>query len=83
MPADGRITATQATVIARAVADLPAGSVRAEAERTLLEHAATYDPVVLGRLGRRIAVQVDPDRDDAAEARRWRGRRSGRLGGWS
>jgi hypothetical protein len=65
---DGRITATQAAVIARAVADLPAGPVRAEAERTLLEHAVTYDPVVLGRLARRIAAHVDPGREEAADA---------------
>jgi Domain of unknown function (DUF222) len=66
--AAGRVTGAQAAAICRVVGELPAGSVRAEAERTLIEHAATYDPVVLGRLGRRIAVHVDPDRDDAAEA---------------
>src|SRR5829696_8845615 len=66
--ASGRVSGGQAAVIARAVRDLPAGPVRAEAERTLLQHAATYDPAVLGRLARRIAAHVDPERGDAAEA---------------
>src|SRR5215207_258256 len=66
--ADGQVTGAQAAMIARAIGDLPAGPVRAEAERTLLEHAAIYDPVVLGRLARRIAAHVDPDADDAADA---------------
>ena len=65
--AAGRVTAGQAAVITRAVDELPA-PVRAEAERTLLEQAATYDPVVLARLGRRIATHVDPDADEAADA---------------
>jgi hypothetical protein len=47
---------------------LPVGPVRAEAERTLLEHAGTYHPVVLGRLARRIAAHADPGRDAAADA---------------
>jgi hypothetical protein len=66
--AAGRVTAGQAGVICRAVGELPAGPVRGRAERTLLEQAATYDPVVLGRLGRRIAAHVDPDAGEAAEA---------------
>jgi Domain of unknown function (DUF222) len=49
------------------VGELPVPA-RADAERTLLEHAATYDPVVLGRLGRRIAAHVDPGADEAADA---------------
>ncbi len=65
--AAGRITGGQAAAITRVVSELPAG-VRAQAERTLLEHAETYDPVVLGRLGRRIAAHVDPDGGDADEA---------------
>jgi hypothetical protein len=65
--AEGRVTAGQAAVITRAVGELPAPA-RAQAERTLLEHAATYDPVVLGRLGRRIAAHVDPGADEAADA---------------
>jgi hypothetical protein len=66
--AEGRVTAGQAAVITRAVGELPAGTVRVDAERALLEHAGTYDPVVLGRLARRIAAHVDPHADDAAEA---------------
>jgi hypothetical protein len=66
--AAGRVTAGQATVITRAVGELPAGPVRAAAERALLAHAATYDPVVLGRLGRRIAAHVDPDAGEASDA---------------
>src|SRR5918993_3097504 len=65
--AAGQVTGAQAAVIARAVGDLP-GPVRAEAERTLLEQAGTHDPVVLGRLARRIAAHVDPDAADGAEA---------------
>lgn len=58
--AAGRITGGQATAITRAVAELPA-AVRSDAERTLLEQAAVHDPVVLGRLGRRIAAHVEPE----------------------
>ena len=65
--AAGRITGGQAAVITRTVTGLPA-AVQADAERTQLEHAATYDPVVLGRLARRIAAHVDPGGDDAADA---------------
>src|SRR5918993_1713894 len=65
--AAGRITAGQATAITRAVAELPT-AVRADAERTLLDQAAIHDPVVLGRLGRRIAAHVDPVAEDAADA---------------
>src|SRR5215204_5127480 len=65
--ADGQLTGAQATTITRAVELLPVGPVRAEAERTLLEHAAIYDPVALARLARRIVAHVDPDADDAAD----------------
>ena len=67
--AAGRITGGQAAAITRVVAELPVLA-QAEAERTLLEHAATFDPVVLGRLGRRIAAHVDPDADDASALER-------------
>jgi hypothetical protein len=66
--AAGQVTGAQAAAICRALEELPAGPVRGSAERTLLEHAATYDPVVLGRLGRRIAAHLDPDADEAADA---------------
>ena len=66
--AAGRVTGGQATAICRAVGELPPGPVRGRAERTLLEQATTYDPVVLGRFARRIAAHVDPDADEATEA---------------
>ena len=65
--AAGEVTGAQAAVIARAVGELP-GPVQAAAEATLLAQAAIYDPVILGRLARRIAVHVDPDAGEAADA---------------
>jgi hypothetical protein len=53
-------------VIARTVADLPAGEeLRRDTERTLVGDAAVFDPVLLGRLGRRLVAVAHPDPKDA------------------
>ncbi|PUA80429.1 HNH endonuclease signature motif containing protein [Nocardioides currus] len=61
---DGRASTVQAMVIAHALDDLPADvdeSVVTEAERVLVEHAATYAPRELRLLGRRILDVVAPE----------------------
>lgn len=64
--AGGRIGVGHASVIARTVADLPADArLRAGAERDLVQHAQTFDPVQLARIGRRLLAGVDPDAADA------------------
>ena len=66
--AAGAVSAAAAAVVVRAVADLPGGAAcpaAADAERVLVEAAATLDPVTLTRLGRRVLELVDPDAADA------------------
>ena len=69
--ADGSISADHAQVICRVLDRLPAtippGEV-AEAEQTLLAHAAVYDPWTLAKLGEHLAYVVDPDGDKALAA---------------
>ncbi|MEO5851310.1 MAG: DUF222 domain-containing protein [Nocardioides sp.] len=68
----GDLAPGQAEVIARALDDLPAEvtpAVRAEAERTLVEHAADLDPRGLRILGRRILEVVAPGVADEHERR--------------
>ncbi len=62
----GRLGLGQAATIARTIAELPA-DLRRDAERDLVAHAATFDPVVLGRLGRRMLAMADPDAEDARD----------------
>lgn len=60
----GAVSLAQAEVIATAIADLPAETpvaCRPEAEATMIEAAATFDPVLLARIGRRLAEIVDPE----------------------
>ena len=66
--AAGAVSAAAAAVVVPAVADLPGGAAcpaAADAERVLVEAAATLDPVTLTRLGRRVLELVDPDAADA------------------
>jgi Domain of unknown function (DUF222) len=69
----GQISTDHATVIARAVADLPAEAgpqVRRKAEDFLLDQARTFHPKDLARLGRTILDVVDPDLADKVLARK-------------
>ncbi|MDQ3474917.1 MAG: HNH endonuclease, partial [Actinomycetota bacterium] len=61
----------QAEVIVTAIGDLPPETpvaCRPQAETTMIEAAQTFDPVILARIGRRLAEIVDPegvqDRDE-------------------
>ena len=71
--ADGSVNLPQASVIARALEELPAQEVGPEAvvraEEALIEYAATYAPRELRRLGRRILEVAAPDTCDQAEGR--------------
>ena len=71
--ADGSVTLSQARVITRALEDLPAEEVGADAvvraEETLIEYAASYAPRELRRLGRRILEVAAPETCDLAEGR--------------
>jgi hypothetical protein len=63
----------QATVIVRAVAQLPADvdpSLRDRAEQQLILDAADHDAAALRLLGRRVFEVIDPDAADAEEGRR-------------
>ena len=63
----GEVSADQATVVVRALGELPtdlAPDVVEQAEQVMVEHAHQFDPVVLTRLGRRLLDVVDPDRAD-------------------
>jgi len=67
----GAVSLAQAEVISTAIGDLPAETpiaCRPEAEATMIEAAQTFDPVILARIGRRLAEIIDPegvqDRDE-------------------
>ncbi len=63
----GQISFDHASVVARAVRDLPkeAGpQTRAEAEQALLAQAKTFDPKDLAKIGRKILDMVDPELAD-------------------
>jgi len=67
----GAVSLAQAEVISTAISDLPAETpigCRPQAEATMIEAAATFDPVILARIGRRLAEIIDPegvqDRDE-------------------
>ena len=67
------MSTAQADVIARALDDLPTetpADMLAEAERVLVEHAATFTPKELRVLGRRILDVVAPDVGEEQERRR-------------
>ena len=69
----GEVSTAQADVIARALDDLPTetpADTLAEAERVLVEHAATFTPKELRVLGRRILDVVAPDVGEEQERRR-------------
>ncbi|MDQ3714726.1 MAG: 13E12 repeat family protein [Actinomycetota bacterium] len=69
--ATGAVSLAQAEVIVTAIGDLPAQTpvaCKPQAEATMIEAAATFDPMILARIGRRLAEIVDPegvqDRDE-------------------
>jgi len=69
---EGRISADHAHVIAGAIAGLPSEAgpvVRGEAEQVLLQHAATFHPKDLARLGRTVLNTIDPDLADQVLAK--------------
>ncbi len=82
--ADGSVNLPQASVIARALEELPAQEVGPEAvvraEEALIEYAATYAPRELRRLGRRILEVAAPDTCDQAEGRALEREERGRRG---
>jgi len=60
----GTVSLAQAEVIVTAIADLPAQTpiaCRPQAEATMIEQARTFDPMILARIGRRLAEIIDPD----------------------
>ncbi len=62
----GTVSAEQADVIVRAVADLPgAAHLRRRAEKTLVRYAARFDATDLARTGRHLLAVVDPDGIDS------------------
>jgi len=67
----GAVSLAQAEVIVTAIGDLPTETpvaCKPQAAATMIEAAATFDPVILARIGRRLAEIVDPegvqDRDE-------------------
>ncbi|WP_159083551.1 HNH endonuclease signature motif containing protein [Nocardioides terrigena] len=72
----GEVSTAQADVIARALDDLPddtPSDIRAEAERVLVEYAATFAPKELRRLGSRILDIVAPEVGEEQERKRLEG----------
>ncbi|MDQ3663354.1 MAG: HNH endonuclease, partial [Actinomycetota bacterium] len=60
----GAVSLAQAEVIVQAIADLPAETpvaCRPQAEATMIGYAGSFDPVLLARIGRRLAEIIDPD----------------------
>ena len=60
---EGAVSLAQAEVIVHAIADLPAGTpvaCRPQAEQTMIDQARTFDPMILARIGRRLAELIDP-----------------------
>lgn len=70
---EGRANTAQARVIVRALEALPdevPQDVLAEAEASLIEHAARFAPRQLARIGRHVLAVVAPDLVDEAEGKR-------------
>lgn len=64
----GEISAAQAAVVTRTVAELPPDPLLCRrAERDLLEHATRFEPTVLARVSRRLLAVVDPEATDARD----------------
>ena len=62
--AAGEMSLAQAQVCVHAIADLPSETSiarRPQAEATMIESARSFDPVLLARIGRRLAEIIDPD----------------------
>ena len=62
--AAGEVSLAQAQVCVHAIADLPAETAVArkpQAEATMIESARSFDPVLLARIGRRLAEIIDPE----------------------
>jgi len=62
--AGGELSLAQAQVCVTAIADLPAQTpvaCRPQAEATMIEAGRSFDPVLLARIGRRLAEIIDPD----------------------
>ncbi|MDQ4037119.1 MAG: HNH endonuclease [Actinomycetota bacterium] len=60
----GAVSLAQAEVIVTAIGDLPPETsvgCRPQAEATMIEAAQTFDPVILARIGRRLAEIIDPE----------------------
>ncbi|MDQ3733011.1 MAG: HNH endonuclease, partial [Actinomycetota bacterium] len=60
----GEVSLAQAEVIVHAIADLPCETpvaCRPQAEATMIDQAQTFDPMILARIGRRLAEIIDPD----------------------
>lgn len=60
----GNMSLAQAHVCVDAIADLPAQTPvakRPQAEATMIEAAESFDPVLLARIGRRLAEIIDPE----------------------
>jgi hypothetical protein len=71
--AAGEVSTAQADVIARALDDLPdeiTPDLRTQAERVLVEHAATFTPRELRNLGRRILDVIAPEVGEDQERKR-------------
>jgi hypothetical protein len=63
--AAGRVSPEQADIIVASIRELPSGeAVRARGEKTLLEHAGSFDASDLTRTGRHLVHVVDPDAED-------------------
>jgi len=62
--AAGVLSLEQAKVCLHAIADLPAATPiakRPQAETTMIDSARSFDPVLLARIGRRLAEIIDPE----------------------
>ncbi len=60
----GEVSLAQAEVIVTAIGDLPGETpvaCRPQAEATMIDQAQTFDPMILARIGRRLAEIIDPD----------------------
>ncbi len=62
--AAGEVSLAQAQVCVHAIAELPAETAVAkkpQAEATMIDSARSFDPVLLARIGRRLAEIIDPE----------------------
>ena len=78
--AAGDMSLAQAQVCVHAIADLPASTPiakRPQAETTMIESAASFDPVLLAQIGRRLAEIIDPDGVQARDEQPIRDREDG------